>query len=74
MKGNRDKYKFVNINHTDKTITLLYERETNRGGVTMSMYFFSQYIDERMNRSNINSHSELNENNLTQYKVYSIDE
>ena len=74
MKPNRDKYKFVNINHTDKTITLLYERDTNRGGVTMSMYFFSQYIDERMNRSNINSHSELNENNLTQYKVYSIDE
>lgn len=58
MKPNRDKYKFVNINHTDKTITLLYERDTNRGGVTMSMYFFSQYIDE---------------NNLTQYKVYSID-
>ena len=69
MKGNREKeslrlfkefppkeiiYKFVNINHTDKTITLLYEREGNRGGVTMSMYFFSQYIDE---------------NNLTQYKV-----
>ena len=54
MRPNRDKYKFVNINHTDKTITLLYERETNRGGVTMSMYFFSQYIDE---------------NNLTQYKV-----
>ena len=59
MRPNRDKYKFVNINHTDKTITLLYERDTNRGGVTMSMYFFSQYIDE---------------NNLTQYKVYSIDE
>ena len=58
MKPNRDKYKFVNINHTDKTITLLYERDTNRGGVTMSMYFFSQYIDT---------------NNLTQYKVYSID-
>ena len=69
MKDNHEKYKFVNINHTDKTITLLYERDTNRGGVTMSMYFFSQYIDERMNRSNINSHSELNENNLTQYKV-----
>ena len=58
MKDNHTKYKFVNINHTDKTITLLYERDTNRGGVTMSMYFFSQYIDE---------------NNLTQYKVYSID-
>ena len=58
MKGNHEKYKFVNIKHTYKTITLLYERDTNRGGVTMSMYFFSQYIDE---------------NNLTQYKVYSID-
>ena len=59
MKPNRDKYKFVNIDHTHKTITLLYERETNRGGVTMSTLHFSQYINER---------------DLTQYKVYSIDE
>ena len=59
MKPNRDKYSFVNIDHTHKTITLLYERETNRGGVTMSILHFSQYIEER---------------NLTQYRVLSVDE
>lgn len=59
MKWNRNKYKFVNIDHTHKTITLLYERETNRGGVTMSILHFTQYIEER---------------NLTEYKVYSVDE
>ena len=58
MKPNRDKYKFVNIDHTHKTITLLYEREVNRGGVTMSTLHFSQYINER---------------DLTQYKVISDD-
>ena len=59
MKPNRDKYKFVRIDHTHKTITLLYEREVNRGGVTMSTLHFSQYINER---------------DLTQYKVLSVDE
>ena len=58
VKENRDKYKFVNIDHTHKTITLLYEREWNRGGVTMSILHFTQYIEER---------------DLTQYKVYSVD-
>ena len=38
-------YKFVTIDHTTKTITFTKERKS-RGGVTMSINFFSQYIQE----------------------------
>ena len=41
-----DKYGVVNINHTKKTIEFLPNRESIVGGVTMSILFFSQYIQE----------------------------